>query len=303
MNQDFVAGDVHPSSVPALEVTNAGLRYGRTWALRGCFASVPQGRVAALVGPNGAGKSSLMRLAVGLRRADEGDVRVFGRPPRGANLPRVAFVAQDKPLYPELTVAETIRAGAGLNPRFDTPGARKRLDDLGIPQAKKVRQLSGGQRAQVAITLAVAKRADLIVLDEPLANLDPLARHEVMEGLMSAVAERGLTVLLSSHVVAELAEVCDHLILVSQGRVQVAGDIEELVSEHRLLVGPSGTAPAGTYDVVGSSETERQTTLLARVRGPIHDPRWTARELSLEDMVLGYLRTPDAVLAPRPVAL
>nr|WP_062341660.1 ABC transporter ATP-binding protein [Herbidospora sakaeratensis] len=287
----------------ALELAGAGLRYGRTWALRGCFASVPQGRVAALVGPNGAGKSSLMRLAVGLRRADEGEVRVFGEPPRGANLPRVAFVAQDKPLYPELTVAETIRAGAGLNPRFDTPGARKRLDDLGIPQRKRIRQLSGGQRAQVAITLAVAKRADLVVLDEPLANLDPLARHEVMEGLMAAVAERGLTVLLSSHVVAELAEVCDHLILVSQGRVQVAGDIEELVAAHRLLVGPAGGPPAGSYDVVGRSDTERQTTLLVRLRGPVHDPRWTARELSLEDLVLGYLRAPDAVLAPRPVAL
>ncbi|WP_030454019.1 ABC transporter ATP-binding protein [Herbidospora cretacea] len=291
------------SGVPALEVTGAGLRYGRTWALRGCFARVPQGRVAALVGPNGAGKSSLMRLAVGLRRADEGEVRVFGQPPRGANLPRVAFVAQDKPLYPELTVAEMIRAGAGLNPRFDVQGAWRRLDDLGIPRRKRVRQLSGGQRAQVAITLAVAKRADLVVLDEPLANLDPLARHEVMEGLMSAVAERGLTVLLSSHVVAELAEVCDHLILVSRGRVQVAGDIEELVSEHRLLVGPSGTTPAGSYDVIGRSDTERQTTLLARVRGPVHDPRWTTRELSLEDMVLGYLRAPEAVLAPRPVAL
>ncbi|WP_062428800.1 ABC transporter ATP-binding protein [Herbidospora daliensis] len=287
----------------ALELTGAGLRYGRTWALRGCFAGVPQGRVAALVGPNGAGKSSLMRLAVGLRRASEGEVTVFGRPPRGANLPRVAFVAQDKPLYPELTVAETIRAGAGLNPNFDTQGARKRLDDLGIPQRRRVRQLSGGQRAQVAITLAVAKRADLIVLDEPLANLDPLARHEVMEGLMSAVAERGLTVLLSSHVVAELAEVCDHLILVSRGRVQVAGDIEELVAAHRLLVGPAGEPPAGSYDVIGRSDTERQTTLLVRARGPVHDPRWTARELSLEDMVLGYLRAPDAVLTPRPVAL
>ncbi|WP_061296058.1 ABC transporter ATP-binding protein [Herbidospora cretacea] len=299
MNQDFITD----ASELALEVAGAGLRYGRTWALRGCSARVPRGRVAALVGPNGAGKSSLMRLAVGLRRPDEGHVTVFGRPPRGANLARVAFVAQDKPLYPELTVAETVKAGAALNPHFDTPGARRRLDDLGIPPRRTVRRLSGGQRAQVAITLAIAKRADLLVLDEPLANLDPLARHEVMEGLMAAVAERGLTVLLSSHVVAELAEVCDHLILVSRGRVQVAGGIEELVSAHRLLVGPSGTAPAGAYDVIGSSETERQTTLLARVRGPIHDPRWTTRELSLEDMVLGYLRAPDAVLAPRPVAL
>ncbi|WP_214103901.1 ABC transporter ATP-binding protein [Acrocarpospora catenulata] len=284
----------------ALEATGLGKRYGDKWALKDVFLTVPEGRIIALVGPNGAGKTTLMNLTVGLRRPTTGQIHVFGRPPYGESLQHVAFVAQEKPLYPEFTVAETLRLGERLNPRFDQPAARTRLDELGIPLKSKIRALSGGQRAQVAITLAVAKRAELIVLDEPLANLDPLARHEVMEGLMAAVADTGMTVLLSSHVIAELNDVCDHLILVSGGRVQVAGDIEDIVHRHRLLVGPAGTAPAGPYDVVSERTTERQSTLLVRMRGPIHDPRWTVRDLALEDVVLGYMRARDSVHLPPP---
>ncbi|MEO3861688.1 ABC transporter ATP-binding protein [Acrocarpospora sp. B8E8] len=285
----------------ALEAAGLGKRYRDTWGLREVFLSVPQGRVVALVGPNGAGKSTLMRVAVGLSRPTTGQLRVFGQEPYGETLERVAYVAQDKPLYDEFTVAEMIRVGERLNPRFDAKGATRRLNDLNVPGRARVHTLSGGQRAQVAITLAVAKRADLIVLDEPLASLDPLARHEVMEGLMMAVADTGMTVLLSSHVIAELEEVCDHLVLLSRGRVQVAGDIEEILQGHRLLVGPAGTVPGGSYEVIGEHRTERQTSLLARLSDPVHDPRWTARELSLQDVVLGYMRSPDVTLYPPPV--
>ncbi|GAA0433809.1 ABC transporter ATP-binding protein [Acrocarpospora corrugata] len=285
----------------ALEATGLGKRYRDTWALREVFLSVPRGRVVALVGPNGAGKTTLMRLAVGLHRPTTGHLRVFGAEPYGEALAQVAYVAQDKPLYDEFTVNEMLNVGRHLNPRFDLAGARDRLADLNIPGRARVHQLSGGQRAQLAITLAVAKRVDLIVLDEPLASLDPLARHEVMRGLMMAVAETGLTVLLSSHVVAELDEVCDHLVLLSRGRVQVAGDIEDILRAHRMLTGPAGMMPGGAYEVIGEDRTERQTSLFARLREPIPDPRWTAHELSLTDVVLGYMRSPMSTHFPPPV--
>ncbi len=289
-----------------LTATGLGKRYRRTWALKDCSLSIPAGRVVALVGPNGAGKTTLLHLAVGLLSPTEGGVAVLGQPAGTAEtLPKVAFLAQDKPLYDGFSVADMLRFGAHLNPRWDQDLAMRRLTELEIPADRKVGKLSGGQQAQVALTIAVAKRPDLLVLDEPLANLDPLARHEVMRGLMAAVAESGMTVVLSSHVVSDLENTCDWLVVLNRGRVQVSGDIEELLAEHRLLTGPAELADgvANRVPVIDDSRTDRLATLLARTgaSAPALDPKWTSRGVSLEEMVLAYLRKPEAASLPRPV--
>ncbi|MEV1245549.1 ABC transporter ATP-binding protein [Nonomuraea sp. NPDC050022] len=272
---------------PGLEATGLGVRYRRTWALRDCSLSVPTGRVAALVGPNGAGKTTLMHAAVGLLRPARGSVRVAGE---------AAFVAQDKPLYDNFTVAEMLTFGRRMNTRWDAAAAADRLAGLGIPLERKVSGLSGGQQAQVAVTLALACRPDLLVLDEPLANLDPLARHEVMRSIMAEVAERELTVLLSSHVVSDLEETCDWLIVLNGGRLQVSGDIEDLLDGHLVLTGPEEASAAGTR-VVGASRTGRQVSMLIRGAPPL-DPRWQARRPGLEELVMGYLRSPESAALP-----
>ncbi|BEL03896.1 ABC transporter ATP-binding protein [Actinoplanes sichuanensis] len=269
----------------ALCATGLGRRYRRNWALRDCTLELPQGRIIGLVGANGAGKTTLLHLAIGLLEPTEGTVTVFGRP---AAVDQVGFVAQDHPLYSGFTVADMIRFGRSLNPRFDQAGAERRLTDLDIPLGRKAGALSGGQQAQVALTLALAKQPRLLILDEPVASLDPLARREVMRTLVDAVAESDLTVLLSSHVVAELERVCDHLVLLHQGRVRLTGDIDDLLAEHRLLTGPrtGETAPG----VIAATHGERSSNLLVRQPPgvPAH-PRWESHPVSLEDLVLAYL--------------
>ncbi|GIH51754.1 ABC-2 type transport system ATP-binding protein [Microbispora rosea] len=272
----------------ALEVTGLGVRYRRTWVLRDCSLAVPAGRVAALVGPNGAGKTTLMHTAVGLVRPALGSVRVSGE---------AAFVAQDKPLYESLTVAEMLAFGRRMNRRWDGDAAAARLAGLSIPLRRKVGRLSGGQQAQVAVTLALASRPDLLVLDEPLANLDPLARHEVMRSIMAEVAERRLTVLLSSHVVSDLEETGDWLIVLNAGRLQVSGDIEELLDGHLVVTGPDEASTAGTQ-VVSASRTGGQVGMLVRGAPPL-DPRWQARSPGLDELVMGYLRSPESAALPK----
>ncbi len=289
-----------------LTATGLGKRYRRAWALKDCSLAIPAGRVVALVGPNGAGKTTLLHLAVGLLAPTEGGIAVLGKPAGTAEtLPRVAFLAQDKPLYDGFTVADMLRFGAHLNPGWDQGLAERRLADLDIPAGRKVGKLSGGQQAQVALTVALAKRPDLLLLDEPLANLDPLARHEVMRGLMAAVAEGGMTVMLSSHVVSDLENTCDWLVVLNRGQVQVSGDIEDLLAEHRLLTGPAELADgvANRVPVIDDSRTDRLATLLARTGAaqPPLDPKWTSRGVSLEELVLAYLRRPEAASLPRPV--
>ena len=289
----------------ALETTGLGKRYGRAWALRDCSLTLPAGRVSGLVGPNGAGKTTLLHLAVGLLRPDAGEVHVLGGTP-SERLPRIGFVAQETPLYRDFHAADLIKLGEKLNNTWDTPFARERLEQLRIPLDRKVGKLSGGQRAQVALALALAKRPDLLLLDEPVASLDPLARREFLQVLMGEVAERGTTVLLSSHLVADLERVCDHLIVLNQSRVQVLGDVDDLLAEHKLLTGPrrddAGTI-AGVGTVVRASHTDRQTSLLVRADGPILDPAWTVTDLSLEDLVLAYLADPGTASLPGPARL
>jgi ABC-2 type transport system ATP-binding protein len=280
-----------------LETDQLGKKYGNNWALRDCSLHLPAGRIAALVGPNGAGKSTLLHMAVGLLRPDAGAVRVFGESPYNntAVLAEIGFVAQDTPLYADFTAAELITMGAKLNRRWDAALARNRLAQLGIPPDKPVGKLSGGQRAQVALALALAKRPRLLLLDEPVASLDPLARREFLQALMGSVADTGTTVLLSSHLLADLERVCDYLIVLHAAKIQLVGTVEDLVAEHRQLVGPRhGNDPIpGVAAVVRGSHTDRQSTLLVRTNRPITDPAWNVREVTLEDLILAYLADGD----------
>jgi ABC-2 type transport system ATP-binding protein len=290
----------------ALETTGLGKRYRHTWALRDCSLALPRGRIAALVGPNGAGKTTLLHLAVGLLRPTTGTVRVLGSTPgeRPGLQARIGFVAQDAPLYGDFTGAELLRLGAELNRRFDLPLARDRLGRLDVPLDRRVDRLSGGQRAQVALAMALAKRPELLLLDEPVASLDPLARREFLQALMGSAAEQGLTVLLSSHLLADLERVCDYLIVLSAARVQVLGPVDDLLDRHRLLVGPrrDPAGIAGVAAVVRATHTDRQSTLLVRTEGPVRDPSLMVSDVTLEDLVLAYLADPAAAALPGPAA-
>jgi ABC-2 type transport system ATP-binding protein len=292
--------------VTALETSSLGKRYKRAWALRDCSLRLPAGRVAGLVGPNGAGKTTLLHLAVGLLRPNEGSVRVLGESPDGNAelLARVGFVAQDTPLYAGFTADALIAMGRHLNPRWDASLARGRLGKLGIPLDRKVRRLSGGQRAQVALSLALAKRPELLLLDEPVARLDPLARREFLQGLMGAVAEEGTTVLLSSHLIADLERVCDYLIILYAGRVQVLGAVDDLLAQHKVLVGARrGSAEVWSVgSVVSATHTERQSTLLVRMNGRAPDG-WVVHEASLEEIVLAYLADESVRTLPGPAPI
>jgi ABC-2 type transport system ATP-binding protein len=270
-----------------------GLRYGRRWALSDCTLDLPAGRVVGLVGPNGAGKTTLLHLAVGMLTPTSGTIEVLGGRPGAspAQLAKVGFVAQGTPTYAGLNVGEHLRLGARLNPGWDDALARARIERLGLDLAHRAGKLSGGQRAQLALTLGLAKRPELLVLDEPVSSLDPLARREFLQDLMAAVAEQELSVVLSSHLISDLERVCDHVIVLVDSRVQLDGDIETLLASHHRLTGPRrdpARLPSDQH-VVAASHTDRQSTLLVRTDAPIHDPHWTVSELGLEDLVLAYM--------------
>ncbi|MFD8911040.1 ABC transporter ATP-binding protein [Streptomyces sp. NPDC059575] len=278
----------------AIEADGLGKRFGRRggWALRDCAFRLPAGRVCAVVGPNGAGKSTLLSLTAGLLRPTEGEIRVLGVRPAEAR-PRVAYVAQEKPLYPQLTVAETLRMGADLNPgRWDTALADRIAAGGDLDPGARIRSLSGGQRTRVALALALGKRPELVLMDEPMADLDPLARHELMGLLMGVSAEHGTTIAMSSHVVAELEESCDHLLLVGSGRVRLSGDIDDLLAAHLRVTGPADAALT-PHTVVESRTTGRSVTALLRPAAPLTDD-WQTGTPTLEDLVLAHLRNPDA---------
>ncbi|ARF76023.1 ABC transporter ATP-binding protein [Kitasatospora albolonga] len=288
-----------------LRAQGLGKKYKQRWALQNCDLDVPAGRVVGLVGPNGAGKSTLLKLASGMLTPTAGTIEVCGgRPAEGVEqLAKVGFVAQDTPVYAALSVADHLDLGKRLNPNWDDAVARDRIRRLGLDPKQRAGKLSGGQRAQLALTLGIAKRPELLILDEPVAALDPLARREFMQDLMEAVAEHELSVVLSSHLVSDLERTCDYVIVLVDSRVQVAGDIDDLVACHHRLTGPRrapDTLPAGQH-VITASHTERQTTLLVRTDTAVHDPSWTVSPLGLEDIVLAYMTRPaDAVRDTRP---
>ncbi|HEX2820626.1 MAG TPA: ABC transporter ATP-binding protein [Streptosporangiaceae bacterium] len=277
-----------------IETKGLGKRYRRPWALADCTLSVPAGHVVGLVGPNGAGKSTLLNLAAGLLAPTTGTIEVLGgpAPANPAQLARLGFLAQDAPVYAALSVADHLKLGAHLNPGWDQSLARDRINQLDLDPGQKAGTLSGGQRAQLALTLALGKRPALLILDEPVASLDPLARREFLQDLMEAVAEQDLSVVLSSHLIADLERVCDYLIVLVGSRVRVAGPVEELLATHHLLTGPRrdpATLPDG-QQVISGSHTDVQSTLLVRTSSPVLDPAWTVSEVGLEDMVLAYMR-------------
>ncbi|MEV0280849.1 ABC transporter ATP-binding protein [Streptomyces sp. NPDC050610] len=283
----------------AVEAVGLGYKHWRGRALRDCSFRLPSGRVCGLVGPNGAGKSTLLALAAGLRRPTEGRIELLGHEPADPALrPRIGYLAQDKPLYPYLTVRETLRLGRELNPdRWDQATAESILGEGHVPFGRRVAALSGGQRTRVALALVFAKRPEILLLDEPLSDLDPLVQHEMTAALMSAAAEHAITVVMSSHVLASLDGVCDYLLLIAGGRVRLAGEVEDLLAAHSLVVGrKEGGArqpELAPHTVIESRTTGRQLTALVRSEGPVTGP-WEAAEPSLEELLLGYLRSPDA---------
>jgi ABC-2 type transport system ATP-binding protein len=282
-----------------LEARGLGKRYGKHWALTECTLDIPSGHVVGLVGPNGAGKSTLLNLAAGQLAQTAGSIKVLGEDP-GDNLAKVGFVAQDTPTYTGLSVAEHLKLGARLNPRWDNDIAQQRIERLGLDPKTKAGKLSGGQRAQLALTLGIGKRPEMLILDEPVASLDPLARREFMQGLMEAAAEQELSVVLSSHLVSDLERACDYLIVLVDSRVQVAGETEDLLATHHRITGPRRDQLPDNQQVISESHTERQSTFVIRTVAPIYDPVWTVSQLTLEDIVLAYMEKPRAT-NQRPV--
>jgi ABC-2 type transport system ATP-binding protein len=276
-----------------LETIGLGKRYRRRWALHDCTLTIPEGKVVGLVGPNGAGKTTLLNLAVGLLAPTSGTIEVLGgRPGDGpSQLGRVGFVAQDTPTYGGLSIAKHLRMGAYLNPNWDGELATSRIEQLGLDPRQRAGSLSGGQRAQLALTLAIAKQPELLLLDEPVASLDPLARREFLQILMEVVATQGVSVVLSSHLVADLERTCDYLIVLADSHIQIAGEVDELLASHHRLSGPRrdpGSLPSN-QEIIEESHTDKQTTLLVRTEDSILDPAWTVTPVTLDDLVLAYM--------------
>jgi ABC-2 type transport system ATP-binding protein len=292
----------HDDGAPALQAERLGKRYRHAWGLRDCTFAVPAGSVVGLVGPNGAGKTTLLALTVGLLAPTEGRIAVFGETSRAhtaATLARVSYLAQDHPLYRGFTVADMLHFGRAMNPTWDQTLAEARLDDLGISPGQKIKALSGGQQAQVSLTIALAKRAPLLTLDEPVASLDPIARLEFMRDVMAASAEGGLTVVIASHVVSELERLCDWLIVLTGGRLRLAGPVDDLLGAHQLLTVPRPTPDdelPGT--IISRTDSDRHSTVLvatglADLAGA-QRPHWRAEPVSFEQLVLAYLQRDSA---------
>ena len=278
----------------AIEATGLGKRYGRRWALRNTSLRVPSGRVVGLVGSNGAGKTTLLHLTVGLANATEGQISVLGGQPGDGEkqLARVGFVAQDAPLYTRMSVADHFEMASRLNPHWDSTVVGELIERSDLDPRQRAGSLSGGQRAQLALALAIGKRPELLVLDEPVASLDPLARREFMQTLMGLAAD-GLSVVLSSHLLSDIERVCDYLIVLARGEVRLAGDVDELLSQHRVLTGPRRDPLRLPADqtVIRESHTDRQSTIVVRTTAAVLDPAWTVSDLGLEELVLAYMES------------
>ncbi|MGD0557066.1 MAG: ABC transporter ATP-binding protein [Streptosporangiaceae bacterium] len=288
-----------------VETTGLGRRYGRSWALRDCTLTIPAGHLAALVGPNGAGKTTLMNMVVGLTTQTTGTATVLGGQPPGSPtaLDGIAFVAQDAPVYKNLSVADMLHLTRNLNRTFDQRFAGARLAELGIPLKKKSGKLSGGQQAQLALTLALARRPELLILDEPLAALDPLARQDFLASVMTAMADDGVSVLLSSHALAELERVADYLVILANGEMRLAGEVDDLLAEHQVLTGPAAEADAYArrLSAVQVKRAAAQAHLLVRNASPV-GAGWESHPVSLEELTLAYLRAPVAQAVDKEAA-
>ena len=258
------------------------------WALEDVSLRVPSGALALLVGPNGAGKSTLIRGWMGFERVTSGRMAVYGLDPwrsRGEALRRVGYVAQGTPVYRRLSVADHVAMARSARPTFQADKARARLVGLGIPLEAKAGRLSGGQQAQLWLSLAIAMRCDVLLLDEPLASLDPLARREFMTSLVEAAQARGTTVLLSTHSVADIGDSFSYLIVLGSGRTMIDGPIDLILSTHATASErpPEGVVPVGTFPMSDGRPATLVRASSASGVGPGLQPA------SLGDVVMGYL--------------
>ncbi len=252
------------------------------------------------MGPNGAGKTTLLEMVIGLLKPTEGQIEVFGHTAHGntaETLARVGYVAQNHPLYPDFSVADMFHLGQAMNPSWDMGMARARMEALDIPLKRKVKTLSGGQKAQVALAMALAKRAPLLVLDEPVASLDPVARLEFMREVMAQVADGGLTVIIASHVVSELERFCDWLVVLTHGHVQLAGPVDDLLEGHQLLTVPRATPDAGLPGTpIHRADSDRHSSVLLRTSPATLAaqayPDWQTETVGFEQLVMAYLQRP-----------
>jgi len=285
---------------PALHTAGLGKRYGHVWGLRDCTLAVPAGAIVGLVGPNGAGKTTLLEMIIGLLKPTEGQIEVFGHTAQAntaETLARVGYVAQNHPMYPDFTVADMFHLGQAMNPAWDMGMATARMEALDVPLNRKVKALSGGQQAQIALAMALAKRAPLLVLDEPVASLDPIARLEFMREVMAQVADGDLTVIIASHVVSELERFCDFLVVLTHGHVQLAGPVDGLLGEHQMLTVPRATPDAdlpGT--IIHRDDSDRHSSVLLRTSPATPalqaHPDWRIETVSVEELVMAYLQRP-----------
>jgi ABC-2 type transport system ATP-binding protein len=296
----------------AISTSGLGKRFGQKWALAECTLEIPAGRICGLVGTNGAGKTTLLRMLAGLAKPSTGSVQIFGQPPADERtfLRSVGFLAQEVPLYRRWSAEDHLAMGAHLNESWDGQSTRERIRSLDIPLDQRVGTLSGGQRAQVALAMALGKRPRVLLLDEPFAALDPLARRDFLSVLVEAVADGDLTVILSSHLVADLERICDFLVLVDRGELQLAAEVDDILDSHRMLT--AARRELGVLErehtVLRVETTARETRVWARLHGPLHDPGWQVEALGLEDIVLAHMgrgRTgakPRAFLTIQPTA-
>lgn len=273
-----------------VEASSVSRRYGKRWALRGFDLVIPEHAVVGLVGPNGAGKSTLLHLVAGLITATEGRVSVFGGTPGSRPvLPDVAFVAQDSPLPKRARIREVVAIAAGMNVRWDGELVDERISALRLDRDHRVGELSGGQRAQLALALALAKLPKLLLLDEPVASLDPLARRTFLQSLMSAVAGGGLTVMFSTHLLDDLERTCDHLVVIGQGTLLLSGSIDEIIGRHAVLVGPPDRPLPRGVTIIGGQRVAGAHQHLVSLRETIIDPAWQVVTPSLDEIVLAHL--------------
>jgi ABC-2 type transport system ATP-binding protein len=289
------------SGASPLEARGLGKRFRREWGLRDCTLELPRGAIVGLAGPNAAGKSTLLALATGLQTPTEGTISVLGRDPLRdpAVLAEVGFVAQGAPLYRSFTVADTIEFARRTNARFDAAIASELLPPLG--SRTKVGNLSAGDRARLALAIVLGKRPQLLLLDEPFAGLDPLAGREFLQLLMDGVAETSATVVIASHVIADIERVCDHIVLLAGGGVRLQGNVEALLDSHRILMGPRRPLGSirGVREIVRERHSGRQLTLLVTTDGPVVDPSWTVDQVALEELLLAYM-APERLPTPQP---
>jgi ABC-2 type transport system ATP-binding protein len=288
-----------------VQANRLGKRYGQRQALADCTLEIPPGHVVGLVGPNGAGKTTLLKLACGMLAPTTGRIEVLGEAPDGttAQLARVGYVAQDTPTYESLSVADHLKFGAKMNPGWDAKLAQARIEQLGLDPKQKAGKLSGGQRAQLALTVAVAKRPELLILDEPVASLDPLARRNFLRHLMESVADNETSVILSSHLVSDLERVCDYLVVLVSSRVQLDGETDDLLARHHRIVctrRQESDLPAG-LEVIWAEHTDRQSTFVVRGETELPPGDWSAEHLELEDLVLTYMERAVDPGRPTPI--